>query len=154
MNLLPSAVTTAPAGARERNRLTTGALLAVVIATGLFSRSALAERLPAFIVTYAGDTLWAVALFLFIGFVRPGIPTGTAACVTVAIAFAVEFSQLYQADWIRTIRHNRIGALLLGNGFLGSDLVCYTVGCLLGVMVDAGRGSCLWLKQRRKDATA
>jgi hypothetical protein len=53
--------------------------------------------------------------------------------LTIAISFSVEFSQLYQAEWINTIRSTRIGALFLGVGFKWSDLPCYTVGCLMGV---------------------
>lgn len=125
---------------RKRNRLVTVVLLAGVVLAGLLSRSELGDHLPAFIATYAGDTLWSLALFLAVGLVRPGIRTTTAALLTVAIAFAVEFSQLYQADWINAIRGNRIGALFLGNGFVWSDLPCYVVGCLLGVAVDVVGG--------------
>ena len=106
----------------------------------MLSRSDLAVHLPAFIAAYAGDTLWSLALFLTIGLIRPGIRTTTAAVLTVVIAFAVEFSQLYQAGWINAIRQHRIGALFLGNGFVWSDLPCYVVGCLLGVAVDVVRG--------------
>lgn len=124
----------------QRNRLATAAFLAVVVLAGLLSRSHLAKHLPAFIATYAGDTLWALALFLFIGFLRPGIRTTTAALLTVGIAFAVEFSQLYQADWINAIRQSRIGVCLLGNRFVWSDLPCYVVGCLMGMTVEGVRG--------------
>jgi len=59
------------------------------------------------------------------------------ACSTIAIAFAVEFSQLYHAGWIDAIRATRIGALALGSGFLRSDLICYLVGAALAAAIDA-----------------
>ncbi len=62
---------------------------------------------------------------------------GRLAVSAVAIAFAVECSQLYHAAWIDAIRANRIGALILGSDFLWSDLVCYAVGVGLAVAVDA-----------------
>ena len=46
----------------------------------------------------------------------------------------VELSQIYQAEWINAIRDTRIGGLILGFGFKGSDLLCYTLGCGLGVL--------------------
>lgn len=61
----------------------------------------------------------------------------------IAIAFAVEYSQLYHAAWIDSIRRTRIGALVLGSGFLWSDLVCYAVGVGIAALLDAmivGRG--------------
>jgi len=58
------------------------------------------------------------------------------ALLTIAISFSVEFSQVYQAQWLDTIRGTRVGALFLGVGFKWSDLPCYTVGCLMGVAGD------------------
>ena len=120
-------------GTPRRNRLLRGALIVLVIAAGLASWSAFAAaHLHAFITAYAGDTLWALTLFLVLGFLAPAARTETLFLLTFILAFAVEFSQLYQADWINAIRGHGIGALLLGRGFLWSDLVCYTAGCLIG----------------------
>ena len=118
--------------AARRNRGTYGPLIAVVVVAGLASRSALAVHLPRFVAAYAGDTLWALAVFLVLGFMFPGVRSSTAALLTIAISFTVEFSQLYQAPWINGIRETRVGALALGAGFKWSDLLCYTVGCALG----------------------
>jgi len=119
--------------AKRRNRLAYSLILAIVIGTGLLSRSGFAVYLPSFISEYAGDTLWSLALFLTICIVFPMTRLVIVALLTVAISFGVEFSQIYQADWINTIRGNRIGALFLGVGFKATDLACYTVGCLMGV---------------------
>jgi hypothetical protein len=107
--------------------------LALVIAAGLASRSSVAVDLPAFVKTYAGDTLWALALFLFLGLLFPKQRTTAVALLAVAVAFGVEFSQLYHAPWIDHLRATRLGGLLLGFGFLWSDLLCYSTGILLGV---------------------
>jgi len=56
---------------------------------------------------------------------------------TIAIAFAVEYSQLYHAAWIDSIRQTRIGGLVLGSDFLWSDLVCYAVGVGIAALLDA-----------------
>jgi hypothetical protein len=107
-------------------------LIVLTIAAGLTSRSSLAGHLPAFVATYAGDTFWALTLFLVLGLVVPTARSGTIAVATLALSFAVEFSQLYQAGWINAIRDTRIGALILGHGFLWTDLACYTAGCAAG----------------------
>ncbi len=42
----------------------------------------------------------------------------------------VEISQLYQDPWINNIRNTLIGHLILGKGFLWSDLLAYTIGVI------------------------
>jgi hypothetical protein len=122
---------------RRRNRLAYSMVIACVIVAGLLSRSSLAMYLPSFLSTYAGDTLWSLALFLTICVLFPGSPLIVVAPLTLALSFFVEFSQLYQAEWIDTMRRTRIGALFLGAGFKWSDLLCYTAGCLIGMGGDA-----------------
>lgn len=127
---------------KQRKRLVYALLIAAVIPAGLASRSSLAIHLPSFLATYAGDTLWSLTLFLSICFLFPGIRSVVAALLTVVISFSVEISQLYQADWINSIRGTRIGALFLGVGFKWSDLLCYTVGALMGLAGDLLRRQC------------
>jgi hypothetical protein len=52
-------------------------------------------------------------------------------------ALLIELSQLYQADWIVAVRANRLAALVLGHGFLWSDLCCYAVGVTGAAAADA-----------------
>jgi hypothetical protein len=58
--------------------------------------------------------------------------------VWLPFSVAVEISQLYHAPWIDSIRQSTIGGLILGFGFLWSDLACYALGVGLGVMIDVG----------------
>lgn len=51
-------------------------------------------------------------------------------------SFAIEFSQLYHSPWIDSLRNTRVGGLVLGYGFLWSDLVSYTVGIGVGVLIE------------------
>jgi hypothetical protein len=114
-----------------------------VVALGLLSRR-YAAYLPAFLAAYAGDTLWALMLFLGIGAVVPAWPTRRTAAVTMAACFLVELSQLYHAPWIEDVRHTRLGGLVLGYGFLWSDLACYTAGVAAGAALDAGVRRVTW----------
>jgi hypothetical protein len=77
---------------------------------------------------YAGDTLWALMLFLLVSTLLAGRPILVRAAISLALAFLVEISQLYHAPWIDSIRQTTLGGLVLGFGFLWTDLVCYAVG--------------------------
>lgn len=131
-----SAPTAATPPFPRRSRPLYAALILLTIAAGLASRSPLAAHLPAFVATYAGDTLWALTLFLVLGLAFPREWPGMIAVSTLALSFVVEFSQLYQAGWINAVRDTRIGALVLGKGFLWSDLVCHTVGVGAGWLAE------------------
>jgi hypothetical protein len=110
-------------------------LLAATIVLGLGSRR-FGSALPGFIATYAGDILWALALFLFLGLILPRLETGRVAALTLAGSLLVELSQLYHAPWIDSVRQTTVGGLVLGFGFLWSDLVCYAVGVGIGVALE------------------
>lgn len=117
----------------RRDRLWYGGWVAGVIAAGLASRSALASFLPAFVRDHAGDTLWALMVFLMLGFLFPGARSAVLAGAALGISFAVEFSQLCEADWLNQIRATRMGALVLGRGWVATDLLCYAAGVGIGV---------------------
>lgn len=88
-----------------------------------------------FIVKYGGDTIWA-GMFLFllrIFFTKTKL--WKLAMITFAAGVADETLQLYHAPWIEAIRHTRIGGLMLGFGFLWSDIICYGVGVIIAYII-------------------
>jgi len=110
---------------------------------GLASRR-FGPHLPSFIGEYSGDVLWALMLFLVVSFVLAGRLLVQRCIISLVLAFAVEVSQLYHSPWIDGIRSTTLGGLVLGFGFLWSDLVCYLVGIVAGVLADR----LLWPAQR------
>jgi hypothetical protein len=94
------------------------------------------QHLPAFIGEYSGDVLWALMLFLVVSLVLAGRPLFLRYIISLILAFAVEVSQLYHSPWIDSIRNTTLGGLVLGFGFLWSDLVCYLVGIAAGVLIE------------------
>jgi Protein of unknown function (DUF2809) len=120
---------------RRRSPLVQISLIALTCLLGIGSRRS-THWLPWFIAAYAGDTLWALAAFLGIGLVLPRASTRTIASLAMAFSVAVEISQLYHAPWLDSIRQSTLGGLILGFGFLWSDLACYAVGVGAGVAIE------------------
>jgi hypothetical protein len=118
-----------------RIRLTYIATALLVIVAGLASRQ-YPHLLPPFLAEYAGDTLWALMLFLLISTMFVGTSLAVRAATALAIAFLVEISQLYHAPWIDTIRQTRLGGYALGHGFLWTDFICYFVGITVGALSE------------------
>lgn len=129
----------------KRNRILYFILIVITMILGIFSRK-FGNYLPAFLRDYAGDTLWAMMVFFGVAFLFARMPTGRVMVVALLFSYAIECSQLYQADWINTLRHTTLGGLMLGFGFLWSDLVCYTVGVLAGAGIEKGLGKRLQTK--------
>jgi hypothetical protein len=112
-------------------------LLLIVVDTclGLATRKT-PELFPPFIARYGGDTLWALLFFLIIRFIWPFKPLLHIALITYAFGLIIECSQLYQGEWIVQLRQTFAGQMLLGHGFLWSDLLCYAAGVLMGCLLD------------------
>jgi len=56
--------------------------------------------------------------------------------VALLFCYFIEVSQLYHSIWIDIIRDTRIGGLILGRGFLWSDLISYSIGVALGAKLE------------------
>jgi hypothetical protein len=121
----------------QKFRLILLALIPIIIVSAFATRSG-SIYIPAFIAEYGGDTLWALMVLLVIRLVTPHCPILRAAAIALTLAYLCEISQLYHAPWIENIRSYRLGGLILGYGFLWSDLVCYTVGIFSGVLLEWG----------------
>ena len=63
-------------------------------------------------------------------------PIKVSITASLLFCYAIEFSQLYKAPWIDNLRHTLFGRLVLGDTFLWGDLLCYTVGIAIGVLLD------------------
>ncbi len=118
-----------------RNRIHYFLLTMLVISFGLLSRK-IAYQLPEQINLYLGDSLWALMVFLMTGFLFNKISTFHAAVIAISFCYLIELSQLYHADWINNIRHTTLGGLVIGYGFLWSDILAYTIGVGFGAIFE------------------
>ena len=110
---------------------------------GLLSRKI--NDLPKIIELYSGDILWALMVFLIIAFIFNKKSTIFIISWAIILSYSIEISQLYHAAWIDAIRNTTLGGLILGFGFLWSDLICYTIGIIIGIIIEK-----LLNKKRRK----
>ncbi|TQR19112.1 DUF2809 domain-containing protein [Psychrobacillus vulpis] len=92
--------------------------------------------LPLFVAQNAGDMLWAMMVYFGFRFLLVGKSPLSATCLSLMFCFGIEFSQLYQEDWINQIRATTLGALVLGKGFLAVDLFRYIVGIVIATVLD------------------
>jgi hypothetical protein len=128
----PVTPATAPAGRRRWRYAAAGAL---VIAAGLASRSDWLS-LPPFFAKYGGDALWALLVFLGVAFGLAHARIATVAILAIVFCWGIECSQLYQADWIVSLRRTLFGRLVLGSTFNPPDLLAYLVGIAAGIQAE------------------
>lgn len=114
----------------------------LLIAAGLLSR-----RIGA-IPGCFGDALWAMVVYCCWRIATPRRGRLFAAVCALVTSFAVEFSQLLSPEWLVRIRSSFIGHMLLGQGFMWSDLIAYTVGIALIFLISSAAGRLY----ERKDA--
>ncbi|PGD33718.1 DUF2809 domain-containing protein [Bacillus wiedmannii] len=119
----------------KRNRLLYALFTIVVIILGLCSRK-FVFTLPHLLNDYLGDALWACMIFTGFGFLFPKMDTKKLAFISLLFCYGIELSQLYHAEWIDSIRATTLGGLVLGYGFLWSDLVAYTIGVGIGMFCE------------------
>ena len=113
-----------------RSKITYFVLIIITIIAGLLSRHF------AIIPLFIGDILWALMVYFIIRFIFIRKPVKLLVTGSLLFCYAIEFSQLYKAPWINDLRQTLFGRLVLGAGFLWSDLLCYTVGVGIGIWID------------------
>lgn len=105
-------------------------LIISIIILGILSRKI--DGIPTFI----GDTLYAVMVYF--GMRMLFINTNSKITIVLALVFCfcIEFLQLYKAEWLLAIRRSTLGYYALGQGFLWSDLVFYSLGIAIAFFID------------------
>ncbi|MGL5750333.1 MAG: DUF2809 domain-containing protein [Paraclostridium sp.] len=107
----------------------------IVMIMGLLSRKFM-FIFPKAIAPFIGDALWAMMVYFGFRFVFTGLKFKESFLLALVFSYAIEISQLYQADWINAIRNTTLGGLVLGHGFLWMDLISYAIGIIIGLQID------------------
>jgi len=115
----------------KNNRLPYFFLTFLIMFLGILSRKT--EIIPLFI----GDILYAVLIYFGIRFLFINSKKTTSLLLSLLFCFGIEFLQLVQLDGLILIRKTIIGHYILGQGFLWSDLICYSFGAFIAYLVDS-----------------
>lgn len=105
-------------------------IICFIIILGLLSRKI--DFIPLFVC----DILYAVMIYFIIRFLFIKSLSERIATISILICYIIEVLQLYQEDWIVGIRNTTFGHLVLGQGFLWSDLVAYTFGIFVSYISE------------------
>lgn len=109
---------------KHKSRLQYLGIIIVIIILGLLSRKI------SFIPHFVGDMLYAAMIVGWFRFLFLSLSLKQVIFWSVVFCFGIEFSQLLQQDWLVELRATLLGKLVLGRGFLWSDLLAYTIGAL------------------------
>ena len=100
-------------------------IVVTIIGCGLLSRTI--SVVPLFV----GDMLYAMMMVAIMRWIFIFNPLWKICLWSLMLCFAIECSQLLSYDWLLQLRSTRLGALVLGRGFLWSDIAAYAGGVLL-----------------------
>jgi hypothetical protein len=90
--------------------------------------------------SYAGDMLATILVYCLLK-TWWRTPAGVAVGVALLISYALEVGQaLHLLAWLAW-QHVRVARLLLGSQFAWGDLLAYTLGAALVVLVERGRAT-------------
>lgn len=118
----------------HRSRILCGIVVALLIPLGLATR--MQPWMPDFARIHAGDTLWAAMVYWGLAFVFPRASVRSLTLLALAFSFSIEVSQLSNSPVLVQARSTKLGALVLGHGFLWIDLLRYVVGIALAALMD------------------
>ena len=109
-------------------------IIFILIAIGLPSRI-VPEYFPGWFALYAGDFLWATVVFFLYCLVFKLKPK-QAIIFSLCTAYIIEIYQLFYPEWLQQLRQIKIISLVIGHGFLWSDLIAYTFGIAVASGID------------------
>jgi hypothetical protein len=92
--------------------------------------------IPDFINFWIGDFLWAVMLYFFCRSIFYTFDQKKLTLGLIVFSCCVETSQLFHTPWLDAFRNTTFGGLLLGHGFLWSDILAYTFGIIAAYFLD------------------
>ena len=110
-----------------------GAVIAAAV--GLISRMSWLNQIP-ILPVYAGDACWAMAAYAVIRLIVPEGSIARVAIAAILAAWIVELTQLIRFQWLDEARAETMLGLLIGRGFVWSDLLVYVVGVGFAAMIE------------------
>lgn len=87
---------------------------------------------------YIGDFLVVILLYCVLKSVVD-IPALTAAIIVLLFAYCIEVLQYFKIASILRLQQNKIASIIIGSSFDWSDLVSYTLGIILVLIIEKYR---------------
>lgn len=88
-----------------------------------------------FVRPYVGDVLVVILIYYFVkAFVR--IAVVPLAIGTLLFSYLVETLQYFQLVKLIGLEHNRLANIVIGNYFAWEDLLAYTIGIIIVLMIE------------------
>ncbi len=112
-------------------------LIAITVPLGFASRMP-SVPMPSVVRTYGGDVLSATCIFFGVRFLMHRWSLWRCVAVGYTICVLIELQQLIQWKPLLDLRNDTPAGILLGHGFLWSDIACYAVGSAIGAAITAG----------------
>ena len=110
-------------------------LIAITVPLGLGSRMR-GLPMPSLVRTYGGDVLSATCIFFGVRYAAHRRTLTQCAAIGFIICVLIELQQLYTGAWLVHLRDDTPLGILLGHGFLWSDIACYAVGTSIGAAIS------------------
>jgi len=101
-----------------------------VLTLGVFSRKV--NGIPLFF----GDILYAVMVYFGCRIIFISSNNVLKILLPLIFCYLIELQQLFKVSWLVEIRNTTLGHYALGQGFLWSDLVLYSVGVFMALLID------------------
>jgi hypothetical protein len=124
----------------QRSRLSSALAVVLLIVLGLSSRK-FAYLLPSLLQKNMGDILWATLVFFLFGLLFPRLSTWRIAGLACLFSLCIEVSKFYHSGWFDAVRSTVLGRLVFGWVFSWSNLLCYLIGVLIGVLWECRKNS-------------
>ncbi len=105
-------------------------IVMIIILVGLLSRQL------SFVPLYIGDVLWAMMIYYGMKMLFVYNDYKVIGLYSILICYLVEFGQLINTPALKYVRATLLGRLVLGQGFLWSDLLAYSIGIGLCVLLE------------------
>ena len=90
---------------------------------------------PEIVAIYGGDIFWTTMVVFALRSVLLKPSVWKLVTFTSILGAVTEASQLYHTPWLDDFRNTKFGGILLGHGFLWSDIVCYVIGAVFAGLI-------------------
>ena len=110
-------------------------LIAITIPLGFATRMR-SWPMPGLVRDYGGDVLSATCIYFGVRFVCHTFKLWHCGAIAYTICVLIELQQLIMWAPLLRLREDTPLDILLGHGFLWSDLVCYAAGVALGLGIS------------------